>query len=145
MVSLDDSASDATFYLLTSDAERVAVDTHLLASNSTVFKDLLEIGSAEGGNKTCKVAETVQEIRLLVKTLETSKIDDRSADTLKVLARLGDKYDIRKVVSALQEELVYAGSLIPCWLSLNEALRRFAGAFCRPRPFSSAPWPRKRE
>ncbi|ORY79362.1 hypothetical protein BCR35DRAFT_332141 [Leucosporidium creatinivorum] len=105
-VSLDAAEPESQFYLLTSDAERLAVDPELLASHSTVFKDLLEIGSAEGGERECKVSETAQEIQLLVHTLETGGINDCSATSLKALARLGDKYNVRKVVSALYEHLL---------------------------------------
>jgi hypothetical protein len=105
-VSLDTAEHDTSVSLLTSDAERVAVDAHFLASHSTVFKDLLNIGLEEGGERVCQVSETAEEINLLMQTLDTGKIEDHSARSLKVLARLGDKYDVLQVVEALHEKLL---------------------------------------
>ena len=89
----DQSSDDRTgaLLLVTSDGERIEVDSAWLTAHSSVWKDTLEIGS--GSQRVCEVSETAKEIRLLVQALESGQVES-SLESANTLVKLGDKYDI---------------------------------------------------
>lgn len=75
--------------LATSDGQKVPVDRLLLAANSSVFRDMLEISTENG--EECPVAEEHADVLLFVNALKGEPAKDEA--TWLVLHRMMDKYD----------------------------------------------------
>ncbi|GAA5870557.1 hypothetical protein JCM8547_002047 [Rhodosporidiobolus lusitaniae] len=86
---------NSTLTLLTSDTPPVSLTVkrvHLLA-NSSVFADMLEVGSAEGGKDSVTSVETEKELRPFLDVLvgKTETVDGLDEEGWESLARLADE------------------------------------------------------
>ncbi|TKA55619.1 hypothetical protein B0A53_02797 [Rhodotorula sp. CCFEE 5036] len=75
--------------LATSDNQKVPVDRLLLAANSSVFRDMLDLSPDNG--EECPVAEKHADVLLFVNALEGEPAKDEA--TWLALYRMMDKYD----------------------------------------------------
>jgi hypothetical protein len=88
-------SAESTFTLICSDGERISVDSKLLSASSSVFRDMLEVGSGEG---ECEVSESKEEMRLLLNVQQGQSIPtDASEKYWDALRCFSDKYEVTVV------------------------------------------------
>lgn len=79
------------FWLITSDEKKVEVDKDLLSAHSSVFRDMFE--TINHDTPECQVAETEEDVRLMMAILEGKGCADRSVEEMKRMIELAGKYD----------------------------------------------------
>jgi hypothetical protein len=83
------SSAESTFILVCSDGKRVSVDVDSLGLASSVFGDLLEMGS---GQRECEISESSTEIGLFLVSLNKHRRPSSENEWI-TLYEMMDKYD----------------------------------------------------
>lgn len=88
-------------YIVSSDGDRIPVEPHLLAAQSTLWR--IDNGFYEDKEEynERRVLETSEKIRLFLLVLDTGT--DEGPDSLRTLWELGEKYRARKVVKIAEK------------------------------------------
>lgn len=98
-----------TFLIVCSDDVELQVDTSLLSRNSAVFRDMFQL---EAQDRECKVEETSTEFNLMTDALSSAP-SGLSLNQIRVLVKLGDKYDSLMLNVVARMNLVYVSCLVP--------------------------------
>lgn len=100
----------STFTLVTSDNISIQVDPALLAKNSTVFADMMEMPRDKDKSSRCTVAETEKEIELMIEVLTVDANQQRKLelDALRTIVKLADKYHSNTLMYIAECNLWYA-------------------------------------
>jgi hypothetical protein len=97
----------AIIKLLTSDNKVVSVDTAFLSIHSIVFKEMFLLPqSSDNDDSTahCTISESEKDINLMIEGMKGT-VRDYNHEEMKVLIRLGDKYDCPGLFTACRVQL----------------------------------------
>jgi hypothetical protein len=97
----------AMINLLTSDEKVVSVDTAFLSIHSIVFKEMFLLPQASDNDDStahCTISESEKDINLMIEGMKGT-VRDYNPEEMKVLIRLGDKYDCPGLFTACRVQL----------------------------------------